>query len=325
MTLPIAIAVLAALAWVVGGNNIAAAAREFVRYCRLLKLKAPAHPYNFIRYWAGRVTSEGGIIGRAHNAGRPRSVTAQQVERAYQGIIGWRAAGRRRPYASRADCEENCPEVRRVLRQSGVTMNTLIRRIRKAHPNFQFKKLRVKWQLSDDNKQQRVTICQTLLQHFRALLHRVVFVDAKTVWMWEEEVWGWGDTSVPNYSQGIKPAYNQGRIIRLKYYAAVHSKLGPVWIKFYTGTSGMPHNRDGHNYQVSLCHQQLGSAPTFHMSHSISQLGSPSGCLGILGSDALIHTQPQNTPTLLHCCISIQPVLELPLSHGAVSVVGLGD
>ena len=92
----------------------------------------------------------------------------------------------------------------------------LVRRIRQAHPNFQFKKLRVKWQLSDDNKQQRVTICQTLLQHFRALLHRVVFVDAKTVWMWEEEVWGWVDTSVPNYSQGIKPAYNQGRIIWLK-------------------------------------------------------------------------------------------------------------
>jgi hypothetical protein len=46
--------------------------------------------------------------------------------------------------------------------------------------------------------------------------------------MWEEEVWGWVDTSVPNYSQGIKPAYNQGRIIRLKYYAAVHGKLGPV-------------------------------------------------------------------------------------------------
>jgi hypothetical protein len=140
-------------------------------------------------------------------------------------------------------------------------MDTLIRRIKEVHPKFACTDVKVRWHLSDDNKQQRLSICQELLQAFRQLLHRVVFVDAKTVWVWEEDVRGWVDTSVPNCCEGIRPAYHQGRVVRLKYYAAVHNRLGAFWIRFYTGTSGMPYNRDGHNFRVSFMLQTVAACP----------------------------------------------------------------
>jgi ribosomal protein L21E len=247
------------------------------------------------------------------------------VESAYQGIIGWRAAGRHRPYASKLDCAQQCPEVRQVLSDSGVTIDTLFKRIEEVHPNFHFKKLRIRWKLTDANKQERDNICQQLLQEFRHLLHRVVFVDAKTVWMWEEEIWGWVDTSVPNFCQGIKPAYSQGKIIHLKYYAAVHSKLGPLWIKFYTGTTGMAYNHDGHNFKVGSCSKQLGQAFSLHMHHCLLQLLGPHRLLSRVTCHILIHPQPQHTPPLLHCSPSIQPVPQVPFSQAAVNVVGLGQ
>lgn len=253
MAFQVAFIVLACLAWVYSNGRLAVAGRLLTEYCQRLGLAVPANPSNFVSYWRGRLTATREVDSHAGNAGRPYSLSPQMVESAYQGIIGWHAAGRRRPYASKLECEQQCPEVRQVLSDSGVTMDTLIRRITAVHPHFAFKKLRIRWRLTDANKQQRVSICQQLLLSFRDCLHRMVFLDAETVSMWEEDVWGWVDTSVPNSCQGIKPAYSHGKIIRLKYYAAVHRVLSPVWIRFYTGTTGMLYNRDGHNFRVGSC------------------------------------------------------------------------
>jgi hypothetical protein len=103
----------------------------------------------------------------------------------------------------------------------------------------------------------------------------MVFVDAKTVYMWEEDIRGWVDTSVPNFVEGIRPAYSGGKIIRVKYYAAAHSRLGAFFLRFYTGTTGMTAHHDGHSYQVRSHHKQLRGATCLHMSHSMSQLGCP--------------------------------------------------
>lgn len=325
MTLPVAFAILAALAWAASNGRLAQAGRLLVNYCRLLGLPAPANPGNYVRYWRARLTATGEVDSHAGNAGRPYSLSPQMVESAYQGIIGWSAAGRRRPYASKLECSQQCPEVRQVLSDSGVTIDTLFKRIAEVYPHFQFKKLRIRWRLTDANKQERASICEQLLQDYRTMLHRAVFVDAKTVWMWEEEIWGWVDTSVPNCCQGIKPAYSHGKIIHLKYYAAVHNKLGPVWIRFYTGTTGMDYNHDGHHFQVSSCSKQLWWAFPLHMHHCLMQLLRPLRNLGRVTCHTLIHPQPQDTPPLLHSSHSIQPVPHVPLSQAVVRVVGLGQ
>ena len=221
------------------------------------------------------------------------------------------------------ECAEECPAVVKVLQESGITIAALFKLIKIAHPRFKFTKMKVHWHLSDADKEKRVTTCQLLLQNFSHLLHRMVFIDAKTIYMWEKDIYGWVDTSVDNYADGIKPARYKRQIIRLKYYAAVHMKLGPVFLKYYTGTTGMDNNHDGHNYQVGSGYEKLRRAPTPHMTHSLRQLGSPSRALRLARLDGLVNTQPHQAFALRHCCLSIQLILQLPDSHAVVSVVAL--
>lgn len=323
MTLPDALAYFAILAAALARGNVVIAGWLLGIFCLATHLKSPANRRNFIQFWAGRMGLDGTLDRHAHNAGAPQHVTDQMVEEAYQGIISWRDAQRRNPYKSKEQMARDCPAVAKVLRESGVTVDTLITRIKAKHPNFQFVRLRVRFGLSDTHRADRLSKGTQLLQGFADLLHCMVFVDQKLINMWEEEVWGWVDTSVPNYAEGIKPAKYHGKVIKLKYYAAVHCKLGAFFIMFYTGTSGMDSHHGGNNYQVSSCHEQLRATPTLHVSNSTRQLLSPPGGLGATAADALIHPQPQHTPTLPQGFLSIQPVLGLSVSHATVSVVGL--
>ena len=316
---------LAMLAVATALGDMGVACVLLAQYCATLHLPTPSNMASYIRTWQGRLNPDGTVASNARNAGRPSSISPQMVEAAYQGIIGWKKSGMDRLYRTRDGCAEECPAVVKVLQESGITIAALFKLIKKAHPRFKFTKMKVHWHLSDADKEKRVTTCQLLLQNFSHLLHRMVFIDAKTIYMWEKDIYGWVDTSVDNYADGIKPARYKRQIIRLKYYAAVHMKLGPVFLKYYTGTTGMDNNPDGHNYQVGSGYEQLRRAPTPHMTHSLCQLGSPSRALRLARLDALVNTQPQQTFALHHCCLSIQLILQLPDSHAVVSVVGLGE
>jgi hypothetical protein len=186
-------------------------------------------------------------------------VSQEQCERAYQGIIGWKKDGRPRPYQSVDDAREHCQAVIDVLAETGIQVETLFDRITAMHPNLKWGKVTVRVKLSAANKTSRVAICRQLLEFFADKLHRVVFLDQKTVYMWEEDVYGWYDTSEPTYAEGIKAAFHSGKVIRLKYYGAVHCKLGAFFIKFYTGTTGMDNNHDGNNYMVSYATNSIGA------------------------------------------------------------------
>jgi hypothetical protein len=323
MTLPDAVAYFAILALALAFGNVVIACWLLLIFCAVTGLNPPANARNFIQTWAGRMRPDGTLERRAHNAGAPQRLTDQMTEEAYQGIISWRDAQRPNPYRSKQQLARDCPAVAKVLRESGVTVDTLISRIKAKHPNFRFVKLKIRFALTDAHKADRLSNARQLLQGFTNLLHCVVFLDQKLINMWEEEVWGWVDTSVPHFAEGIKPAKYKGRVIKLKYYAAVHCKLGAFFIRFYTGTTGMDSHHDGNHYKVSSGHEQLRTTPTLHMSNSTRQLLSPPGGLGAMVADPLIHPQPQHTPTLPQGLLSIQPVLGLSVSQATISVVGL--
>lgn len=273
-------------------GNVTIAAWLLSIFCIVTHLQQPANCRNFILTWRGRMNPDGSLDRHAHYAGAYQQLSDQMAEEAYQGIIGWRAAGRRNPYRNERDVEAECPAVKKVLQESGVTVETLISRIKRPHPDFKHVTLRIRFALTPAHKAARLSTCRRLRQHFTLLLHRMVFVDQKLINVWEEEVTGWVDTSVPNYALGIKPAYYKGKVIKLKYYAVVHEKLGAFFIKFYTGTSGMDYNHDGNAYMVSSSHKQLWYTPTLHMNHSTLKLLSPQGSLSSRAADALIHPQP---------------------------------
>jgi hypothetical protein len=247
------------------------------------------------------------------------------AEEAYQALMNWKKDNNGRPYESEEQALERCTVIQKVLSDSGVTTQTLFIRMKALHPHLRRGKVTLRWKLEDANKAERVSVCRTLLRLYRNLLHRVVFVDAKTIRMCEGDIFGWIDPSVPGFAEGIKPAIYKKKVITLKYYAAVHCKLGPVFLRYYTGTTGMDHTHHGHNYQVRSGYEHLRRATTPHMTHNPCQLGSPTSALRLEGSDALVNTQPQHTFSLGNCCLRIQLILQLPDSHAAVSVVGLGQ
>jgi hypothetical protein len=315
----------AILAAALAGNDMGVAVTEFRRFCNQVGVNAPKNARQFIQMWAGRHNKKGEIDRRSRHSGRHEKLTSKMVDTAYKGITGWAEAGRKQPYKSERDIERKCPEVRQVLQDSGATINTLMQRLKEKYPKLQYKEIKTKWVLTDENKLVRYWVCQELLASFKDLLQRVVFVDAKTVMMCEGTIRGWVDTSLPNYCEGLKPAMYKSKIIRLKYYAAVHATLGPVFIKFYTGTTGMPAQRGNKHYKVGSGNKHARLPLGFHMSHSLFQLGTPYRS-EVFGSFHLLpHTQPQHTPTLCNRLVSIQAILCLPFSQAAVSVVALGD
>lgn len=292
MTLPDAVAYYAILALALANGDVTVAACLLATYCAAVHLESPANRADFVRYWAGRMDATGNLDRRAHNAGAYEQVSQQQCERAYAGIIGWKKDGRPRPYQSVDDAEANCQAVKDVIAETRVEVATLFHRITDMHPNLKWGKLTIRVKLSDANKTSRAAICRQLLQMFGDKLHRVVFLDQKTVYMWEEDVYGWFDTSEPNYAEGIKAAYHSGQVIRVKYYGAVHCKLGAFFTRFYTGTTGMGNNHDGNNYMVSSRLKQLWRATLCHMHHSTLELCSPPLRLLMGAADALVNPQP---------------------------------
>lgn len=301
----------------------AAAAKLLVAKCKSLGLNPPKNPINFVRRWQGRVTPQGKIQYRAHKAGRKSQLTAAQVEAAYKAIINWEAAGRSRPYNSAHEIENDCGPVKKLLAKTGVRVDTLIHRIKAVHPRFGREKLGARWALSEENQQERLAVALELSNTDHSELQKVVHLDAKTVHMVEEAIYGYVDLGVGYTVAGIKPARKGGKVIKLKYYAAVNAKLGAFFIRFYTGTTDMPATRDGLNYKVSSAAKQLWFVACFHIGQSMFQLSFPF-CSTLAGVTAPpFHPQPQHTPPLPHCCICIATVLELPVCDAIISVVAL--
>lgn len=320
---PVIIA-LAITAFSIYHGATTAAVEWFVNTCTAAGYKMPKDRLGFIRLWGPRGDAHGHIDSHAHNAGRRSKLTPPMVERAYKGIIDWKENNRGAPYASHKELAEECPEVAAVLRESGVSIRTLIKAIKAVHPKFVRAKLTIRHTLTDAHKAARKKECTTLLSKPPRDKHLVVFIDAKSINMSEQARYGWVDLSVGKSIEGVKPATHKGKIITLKYYAAVNALLGPVLLTFYTGTSGMDHDHSGKHYQVSSELKQLGCTPLTHISHHLLQVGLPLRAQGALRHAPARRSQPHHHKSRAHCVLSILHVCILPGCQAAVCAAGLG-
>jgi hypothetical protein len=141
-------------------HDTARATTAFCKQCGALGYKTPKNARQFITNWASRVTPDGYIVRRAHLAGRRKKLTPQMVSRAYNAIVGWREAGRTRPYTSHEELLESCPEVQQVLSDTGLSLSTLLKAIRDKHRRFGRHTLTVRWSLTDENKRERSRCAQ---------------------------------------------------------------------------------------------------------------------------------------------------------------------
>ena len=305
-------------------NDIGAAVGAFTAHLRQQGLCMPTHPYRFIRYWQGRRLPDGTIVHRATRSGRHRMLTHEQVDSAYAAIVGWEAAGRTEPYESKEDLVDNCAVVGEVLQEAGVTITTLLKAISRLHRGFGRSRLRTRWSLSAALKEERRLLCRSLLGVPVSRLDHVVFVDAKSIFMQEKSMYGFVDPIVGRDVRRVAPAMHNRQIIRLRYYGAVNAKLGPVLLRFYTGTSTLGPNRDGHSYKVSSALEKLNRALALHIHHSLPQYSSPCAHEAAAGRIGTAHLQPQHTEALPHRGLGILHISVHSGSHAAVIAVGLG-
>jgi hypothetical protein len=305
-------------------NDIGAAVKAFTAHLERQGLLIPSNPHVYITYWQGRRLPDGTIEHHATWSGRHKMLTHEQVDRAYAAIVGWEAAGRTEPYDSKEDLVENCAVVGEVLQEAGVTITTLLKAISKLQPGFARSRLRTRWSLSAAQKEERLHICRSLLEVPVSHLDYVVFVDAKSIYMQEKPMYGYVDLTVGRDVRGVTPARHNKQTVVLRYYGAVNAKLGPVLLRFYTGTTTLGPDRDGHSYRVSSALEKLGSALALHILNSLPQCSSPCAGEAAAGRIGAAHLQPQHTVALPHCGLGIFHISVHSGSHAGVIAVGLG-
>lgn len=324
MVLAIALIVTAGLAYRIAKGNITQAVHWFNNTLESANLPKPANAWDYVGLWGPRLDDDGRVEGRSELAGRPPKLSPQHVETAYEGALAWRSHGRTEPYASEAELATDCPEFKQVLDETGVNATTLIKRIRDVHPHFKRAKLHGETKLTAKHEEKRLAVCKVLLSLEVRLLLRVVFLDAKTIMLNDKDIYGWVDMSKEHSFIKSKPPRYDRHIISIKYYAAVNAVLGPVWICYYTGTSGILATHDGKDYKVSLRNKELWCIARLHMQQCLPQLSLPGGRgFGLCASTTFIHLQNAETSTLCSLCQCL--ITRPPFFQGVIRVLTLSN
>ena len=271
----------AGLAWRVTGDSINEAVTWFSNVLTTAGFPLPANTYNYVEKWGPRLRQDGSIEGREAHAGRPAQLSSWHVTEAYNAAVAWKDQGRNRPYESADQLAELCPGFRQVLGETGVAASTLIKRIQQLYPHFHRARLKARHVLTAHEMAARVSICKQLVSLERQVLLRVVFLDMKTIFMSEDHAYGWLDTSKSAEYGASKPLRDQGQVLRLKYYGACNAILGPCFIQFVTGTTGITAHQGDKHYKVGSCAEPLGGPACSHVYHCFMQLQSPLSSKGL--------------------------------------------
>jgi hypothetical protein len=139
------------------------------------------------------------------------------------------------------DALQYSTELRSILERSKCSPATLLRHMRRAQPNLVQRAQRFRPPLSKKNRALRLELARRNLR----LLHdkptywrRVIWVDAKKLWVKPKGGLVWTDRRRPLPPLPFPGFSSSGKSVLLHYYAAVNADLGPIGMVFVTGTPG---------------------------------------------------------------------------------------
>lgn len=311
--------VLAALSFAEAKCNIDAATKEFRKHCRALKLKVPADARGFVLRWGQEWAKDSSVSGKASNSGRPRKLSAEQVQQVLDVILQWRADGKNSPYESIAQLKKESAVVAGIVSSTNVSDDTLITRLKELCPALSYTKLCIKPKLKKRQREDRMTTAQSHLQVPDSELECVIWIDAKTMYMVVNSKYGWamaGDEDT--YETAFPPTLKNP--MKLKYYIAVNYRLGALLLVFYTGTTGMPADRDPNRvYLVSASWVELCNLVGFPVQHCLLDQGSPA----LQPATLITRQQPDHAVTQRHCCLGQSPVSVVSAGQTVIIAVSL--
>ena len=277
-----------------------AAAADARKTCNLQNYPVPKNLPRDIRKWYLRTKHEGAPNTHYHLAGHPQKLSQQQVQLCLDELLAWKRHGRADPYPSIEVLAQLRPAVQQVLDATGVTEQTLIRRMKDLRPGLKRVKLRAMKQLTPKVKENRLKRCRELVEYTDAQLMRVVYIDAKSMPMLVSGEWGWVDTRDEEATLVLKRAQTRkAKSIMLNYYIAVCGLAGAVLLYFYTGTTGLGPTREDADFKASVTAGSGGGGPSCNnMLHCLPQDTPPP-----VSTAALItRNQPTHSEAGGACC-----------------------
>ena len=259
-------------AWDGNEDHMKDACTEVRTICKRQGYHVPVNlPHAIRKYW-GRCQQFGSPVTFHHKAGAPKLIPDQQVEFCLTELLSWKSHGRLLPYPSIEVLAAERPAVQQVLDSTGITVQTLVRRMKEKRPTLKRVQLQPKKKLTAKHKGNRVRDCKELIKYTDADLQRVVYIDAKSMPMLISEVWGWVDTADADTMVEVERAQTRkAKSVMLNYYIAVCGLAGAVLLYFYTGSTGVGPTRDGITFMVSSALKMVGWSVGHNMLHRLLQ------------------------------------------------------
>lgn len=291
--------VLAAQSYAINKGNKAAALKAFRISCAAMDLQLPEDDRHFVSYWGSQYEKQGHVEGNATSCGRKPKLSAKDAEFLVADLMNWASFGLEGPFKSLTQLKKKSPRAKAILEAADACVSTVISALKKIEPELAYKKLTVKQRLSRKQKEARLRVALKHIKEHPTLLNRVVWVDAKTMYMTIKTRCGWVrlDDEVP--FETSRPA-SKKKPITLRYYIGVCGRAGAVFLIFYTGTTGMKANRDPHHiYLVSSPHVQLRLLLGCCCCNGLPDCFAPAGAT----ASESPREQPHHLKTLpLRCC-----------------------
>ena len=186
-----------------------------------------------------------GHLSNHQAPGAQKKLSDRDAERALElliagnGLEGEEFIG----YRSVNEALVECPEMRRIQEDSGVTKQTLLRRMQDAHRDKYGRKLRkitirFKPKLTDEVKQERRKAARRWNKWPLKKMLRVVWIDEKAEYLRPSgSIQCYARPGAVSFARSSSAPL--GKAPKLKYEAAVAAWCGPLYFKAITGTTGL--------------------------------------------------------------------------------------
>ncbi len=258
-----------------GGNHTCLRSAAMIVMLTTLMAYAPSHlaafkrmETNFAHAWAGhdvkrprrllenlfkRVVQTGTCADRPRS-GRPPKLSEDQVRLcvlAFKQGVGNKRHEDWYGYSSIEHAATVCPIIGQVLRESGVTVDTLwarmkIAQVREHGKMFTQIRIRVKPKLTEEVKQERLAAAREWSTWSAEEYDDIFWIDEKSEYIKCVSYKCYaGDDDVSFAVESHGPL---GKHKKLKYIACVNARLGPVYFELISGTSDFDSG-----YKVRTC------------------------------------------------------------------------
>jgi hypothetical protein len=287
-------------------------ATAFKADCKRLKLEAPKDAEGYCPRWNKQYDDKGDVEGNASNSGRKPKISKGAAAQLVEEIKNWAEYKRTGPFSSIRQLQQTSPTARAILQEADAAISTIIRAVQAFEPKLQYELLVYKQRLTAKQMAERVRVALLHITISLKQLELVVWIDAKTMYMQLKSRHGW---VIHGEAVPIPTTRPMGKKdpITLKYYIGVCGRTGAVFLRFYTGTTGMKADRNpSRPYLVSSDNVQLPCLTVDSCSQCLQNACLPARAAAVL----VFGSQPNHLKPLPHSSSCQCPVS----SHAAVQI-----